>query len=103
MKRVRAPTHEEVLKAFLKDRRFRKGYDEELKKLRLVDALIRLRERQGLTQAALAHRMGVSQPFIAKLESGDAHNFSVETLVKLAAALDSELEVRFRPPTAKAA
>lgn len=103
MKPVRAPTHEEVLKPFLKNRQFRKGYEEELAKLRIVDALIRLRERHGLTQAALAHRMGVSQPFIAKLESGDTHNFSLETLVKLATALDSELEVRFRPPTAKAA
>ena len=103
MNRVRAKTHDEVLKPFLRDAKFRKGYEEELEKLRIVDALIRLRERRGLTQAALAHRIGVSQPFIAKLEAGETHNFSLETLVKLAVALDSELEVRFHPHRAKAA
>ena len=103
MKPIRAKTHEEVLKPYLRDVKFRKGYEEELEKLRIVDALIRLRERRGLTQTQLAHRIGVSQPFIAKLESGETHNFSLETLVKLAVALDSELEVRFHPHRAKAA
>lgn len=103
MKPVRAKTHEEVLKPFLRDSKFRKGYEEELEKLRIVDALIRLRERRGLTQSGLARRIGVSQPFIAKLESGQTHNFGLETLVKLAVALDSELEVRFLPHRARAA
>ena len=103
MKPIRARTHEEVLKPYLRDAKFRKGYEEELEKLRIVDALIRLRERRDLTQAQLARRIGVSQPFIAKLESGETHNFSLETLVKLAVALDSELEVRFHPHRAKAA
>ncbi|MBI3614978.1 MAG: helix-turn-helix transcriptional regulator [Candidatus Omnitrophica bacterium] len=103
MKQIRAKTHQEVLRSLLRDARFRKGYEEELEKLRIVDTLIRLREQQGLTQAGLAHRIGVSQPFIAKLESGETHNFSLETLVKLAVALDSELEVRFHPHRAKAA
>ncbi len=103
MKRIRAKTHEEVLKPFLRNAKFCKGYEEELEKLRIVDALIRLRERCDLTQAQLAHRIGVSQPFIAKLESGETHNFSLETLVKLAVAMDSDLEVRFHPHRAKAA
>ncbi len=103
MKRVRAIAHREILKPLLRDRRFRKGYEEELEKLRIMEALVHLRERRGLTQAALAHRIGVSQPFIAKLESGETHNFNLGTLVKLAVALDSNLEVRFHPHTANAA
>ena len=103
MKKVRAKTHREALQLFLKQRDFRKGYEEELEKLRIVDMLIRLREQHGLTQAQLAQRMGVSQPFIAKLEAGEAHNFRLETLVKFALALDSALEVRFHPRLAKAA
>lgn len=103
MKRVRARSHQEVLKSRLRDPGFRKGYEEELEKLRVVDTLIQLRERRGLTQAALARRIGVSQPFIAKLESGETHNFSLETLVKLAVALDSNLEIKFHPSRAKAA
>ncbi len=100
---VRAKTHEEVLRPYLKDTKFRKGYEEELEKLRIVDALIRLREQRGLTQTQLASRIGVSQPFIAKLESGETHNFSLETLVKLAVAMNSDLEVRFHPHRVKAA
>jgi predicted XRE-type DNA-binding protein len=103
MREIRVKTHQEVLKPLLKDARFRRGYEEELEKLRVVDALIRLRERQGLTQAELGRRIRVTQPFIAKLESGETHNFSLETLVKLAVALNSELEVQFHPHAAKAA
>ena len=103
MKTIRVKTHRQVLRPLLKNKQFRKGYEEELEKLRIVDTLIRLRERQGLTQAELARRIGVSQPFVAKLESGQAHNFSLETLVKLSVALNSELEVRFHPHSAKAA
>jgi len=102
-KRVRLITFDEKLKEWLKDDEFRKGYEEELEKLRITHALIKLRERRGLTQAVLARRMHVSQPFIAKLESGQVKNYSLETLVKLAVALDSDLEVRFRPHPAKAA
>ena len=75
----------------------------ELEKLRIVDSLIRLREKCGLTQAKLARRIGATQPFIAKLESGEAHNFSLETLVKLAMAMNSDLEIQFHPHRAKAA
>ena len=96
-------THDEVLKEFLKDKKFRKGYEEELEKLRIAHALIKLREQRGLTQTALARRMRVSQPFVAKLESGQARNYNLETLVKVAVALNSELEIRFRPHRAKAA
>lgn len=102
-KRVRLVSFDERLKEWLKDEEFRKGYEKELRKLRIVHALIVLREKRGLTQAELAKRMGVSQPFIAKLESGESPNFNLETLAKLAAALDSDLEVRFHPHRAKAA
>jgi len=97
MKRVRLTTHKQVLKTFLKDPQFRRGYEEELEKLRLVDALIGLRERQGLTQAALAKRLGVSQPFIAKLERVETHNFTLDTLVKVVSALNGELVIHIKP------
>ena len=103
MKPIKAKTHKEVLKSLLRSEGFRKGYEEELEKLRIADSLIKLREKRGLTQAELARRMGVTQPFIAKLEAGETHNFSLETLVKLASALNSELEIRFKPKISKAA
>jgi len=96
MKPIKAKRHEQVLKSLMKQPGFRKGYEEELEKLRIVHSLISLREKRGLTQSELAKRIGVTQPFIAKLESGETHNFSLETLLKLAAALESELKIRFR-------
>ena len=102
-KKIRLTSFDETLKEWLSDEKFRKGYEEELEKLRIAHALIKLREKRGLTQAALAKRMRVSQPFIAKLESGEARNYNLETLLKVAIALNSDLEVRFRPHPAKAA
>lgn len=103
MKQINLVTHKEVLGKYLKNEQFRKGYEQELEKLHIAHALVNLREKRGLTQAALARRMHVTQPFIAKLESGQIRNFNLETLVKVAVALDSELEVRFRPHVARAA
>ena len=103
MKVIQPKTHKEVLDSALQNSEFREGYVEELEKLRIVDSLIQLRERRGLTQAELARRMGVSQSFIARLESGQTHNFTLETLVKFSIALDSHLQVQFRPRLLKAA
>ena len=96
MKRGRLTTHKQVLKTFLKEPGFRQGYEEELDKLRLVDALVTLRQRQGLTQAALAKRLKVSQPFIAKLERAETHNFTLDTLLKVVEALNGELVIKIR-------
>ena len=96
MKRMRLTTHRQVLKTFLKEPGFRQGYEEELDKLRLVDALVALRQRQGLTQAALAKRLKVSQPFIAKLEQAETHNFTLDTLLRVVEALNGELVIKIR-------
>jgi hypothetical protein len=48
--------------------------EEEFNRLMLHQRIADLRERAGLTQAELAKRTGVSQPMIAKLESGRADN-----------------------------
>jgi predicted XRE-type DNA-binding protein len=96
MKKVRLVTHKAVVNRLFKKPGFRQGYEEELDKLRLVDALIALRQRQGLTQAALAKRLKVSQPFIAKLEQAETHNFTLDTLLKVVEALNGELVIKIR-------
>ncbi|MBI2461074.1 MAG: helix-turn-helix transcriptional regulator [Candidatus Rokubacteria bacterium] len=45
-----------------------------------------LRRRRGMTQAALAHRAGLSLGYLARLELG-RHDPSLTTLRKLARAL----------------
>jgi transcriptional regulator with XRE-family HTH domain len=45
------------------------------------------REEKPMTQAALAETVGVSQTYIAKLESGEKKNPTVDLLKKIAKAL----------------
>jgi plasmid maintenance system antidote protein VapI len=47
--------------------------------------------RMGITHAELARRMGTSRPYVTKLLEGS--NFTLETMVKLAMALDGVLRV----------
>src|SRR5690348_11915517 len=46
-----------------------------------------LRERQGLTQAQLASRVGVTQATIAHWESGETRRLKLETIDQLCRAL----------------
>jgi transcriptional regulator with XRE-family HTH domain len=87
----------------LKDRQFRRGYEEELEKLRIVDAITALRQRQGITQKVLARRLKVSQPFVAQLEKAETHNFTLDTLTKIVTALNAELVIHIKPRKARLA
>lgn len=55
-----------------------------------------LREEHGLTQTELAQRMGSTQSVIARLEGGGAEP-RYELLERIGRALNSDLEVSFRP------
>jgi DNA-binding XRE family transcriptional regulator len=50
-------------------------------KLALAAGIRQLRERRGLTQAALAKRLGSSQSRVAKLEAGDA-SVSLDLMIR---------------------
>ncbi len=57
--------------------------------------ILHLRMEMGLTQMALAKRMGVTQQEISRLERGD--NCSLSTLNRIAQALDCEIGIHFKP------
>ncbi|MCC6237616.1 MAG: helix-turn-helix transcriptional regulator [Dehalococcoidia bacterium] len=61
-----------------------------------IRALIKARQAQQVSQSELARRMGVTQPVIARLESGE-RSPRLDTLAAAARALGCELEVAFRP------
>ncbi|MEV4348106.1 helix-turn-helix transcriptional regulator [Actinoplanes sp. NPDC049596] len=54
------------------------------------------RTELGLTQADLAERAGMTQPQLSRLEFGGATP-TMPLLARLAAALDAELDIAFRP------
>ena len=62
--------------------------------------VVRYRSEHELTQAALAKRLGVSQPAVARLELGE-HDPTLETLAPLARALDTELVLDLAPNSRK--
>jgi transcriptional regulator with XRE-family HTH domain len=56
------------------------------------------RRARGLSQAELAELTGTTQSAIARLESGGRPP-RIDTLLRIANALDCELDVRLRPRT----
>src|ERR1700736_707605 len=90
-------THDELLSAELAaDPGFAAEW-ERLSLARMVAArLVGYRYDHGLSQRALAKRLGVSQPRVVELESGEK-NPQIETLAKIAAATGLEFAIDIAP------
>jgi transcriptional regulator with XRE-family HTH domain len=81
-----------------KDRNYRAQFVRERVQSSVALQVRALREqRDGMTQAQLAERMGKAQPWISQLENPDYGKMSVATLLDLAVAFDVDLEIKFRP------
>src|SRR5919199_4639818 len=65
---------------------------------RIAEQVVEQRRVRGLSQQELAELCGTSQPGIARFERGDSPP-RIDTLLRMADALDCELVVRFRPRT----
>lgn len=97
MKNFIAPSHQELMRDRLKDKKFKKKIESAVQRLKVISQIIELREKLGLTQTELAKRIGVSQPFIARIENDEASNLSLKTLIKIVNALHGEIEIRIHP------
>ena len=97
MKRLKAPSHQELMKAFRKNKKLKEKIESGVQRLRVISQIVELREKLKLTQAELAKRIGVSQPFIARIENDEASNLSLETLIRIVDALHGEIEILIRP------
>ncbi len=62
-------------------------------KNQILTSYINLRKERGITQQEIADRTGIKRTNVARIESG-RNAPTIEVLVKLAAALDMELEIR---------
>jgi transcriptional regulator with XRE-family HTH domain len=80
---------------------FERKVQKRLAELAIEQDILALRRQHGLTQSELAEIAGVSQPFIAKLESGRAVNIELRTLVRIATALDAQVDARIRRSNAE--
>ena len=86
---------------FLAKARQRPGFSEAYEALALeyalADQMLKARARAGLTQDAVAERMGTTRSAISRLEAAGRHAPSLATLKKYAAAVGCELQVKLVP------
>lgn len=87
--------------AFLAKAKQRPGFTEAYESLELEYALasqmLKARSKAGLTQDAVAERMGTTKSAISRLEGSGRHAPSLTTLKRYAAAVGCELQVKLVP------
>lgn len=90
-------TAEEVLAAALAaDPEFAAEWERLALARMVASALISYRSENGLSQRGLAKRLGVSQPRVVELESGEK-NPQIETLIKISAGIGVEFAIDVVP------
>ncbi len=88
-------------KAFLANASNRTGFNAAYEGLaleyQLANQMLQARARAGLTQEAIAEKMGTSKSAISRLESAGKHTPSLATLKRYAQAVGCELQVKLVP------
>jgi DNA-binding XRE family transcriptional regulator len=91
-------------KAFVEKASKRKGFVEAYDALeleyQLANQMLKARSRAGLTQDAVAERMGTTKSAVSRLESAAKHAPSLATLKRYASAVGCELQVKLVPQKA---
>ncbi len=88
-------------KKFLEKAAGRKGfveaYDALALEYQLANQMLKARSRAGLTQDAVAERMGTTKSAVSRLESAGKHAPSLATLKRYAQAVGCDLQVKLVP------
>jgi DNA-binding XRE family transcriptional regulator len=88
-------------KAFLRKAKRRRGFQEAYQALaveyEVATQMLAARARAGLTQEAVANRMGTSKSTVSRLESAGKHAPSLASLKKYAEAVGCKIEIRLIP------
>lgn len=82
--------HEQMMQD---DPEYAREYDALEEEFGVIRKMIQARKRAGMSQADVARVMGISQPRVAKIESGG--NISLEILRRYARATGSDLVIDF--------
>jgi ribosome-binding protein aMBF1 (putative translation factor) len=87
---------EDFLKEQLRDPEFREEWERTAYARAIANQVIRYRAAHGLSQAALARKLGVSQPVVGRLELGE-HEPKVSTLRTLSEKLGMSFVIAIHP------
>ncbi|MEK7061309.1 MAG: helix-turn-helix transcriptional regulator [Patescibacteria group bacterium] len=81
-------------KKALKNPGLKKEYEKLQPEYDLIEVMIAIRSKKGITQKVLAQKMRTKQSVISRLESGNA-NPSFEFVKRLASALGTDIHIKF--------
>ncbi len=96
MAKIKTINSKQFLKKQLKSEEFKKEYNILEEEFEISKEIIRLRKDANLSQKELADLAGTSQPAIARLESGNYKNVSLQFLRKIGKALGATPEIHFK-------
>jgi len=80
----------------LQDPEIRKEYEDLKPKYEMIQSLIKRRNQLRISQSQLARIVGTKQPAISRLERGEFNNVTLSTLMKVARALDLDLDISLK-------
>jgi DNA-binding XRE family transcriptional regulator len=89
--------HAEFLATAMERPGFAEAYESLELEYALASQMLEARSKAGLTQDAVAQRMGTTKSAISRLEAAGRHAPSLATLKKYAAAVGCELQVKLVP------
>ena len=89
--------HTEFLAAARQRPGFNDAYDSLELEYTVASQMLRARAKAGLTQEAVAERMGTTKSAISRLEAAGRHAPSLATLKRYAAAVGCDLQVKLVP------
>ena len=90
-------TYKEHKKGLLKDKTVRAEYEKLLPEYELARSIIEQRLRKKMTQGEIAHKAGIPQSTVSRIE-GLTHGLpKLSTLKKIANALDANLIIKLEP------
>ncbi len=92
--------HKEFLAKASARKGFAKAYNALELEYQVAGQMLKARSRAGLTQDAVAERMGTTKSAISRLESAGKHAPSLATLKRYALAVGCELQVKLVPQKA---
>ena len=96
-KYVRGQILKEYIAEQMKHPEFKKAWHDLDTEFELLESMIKAREKAGFTQEQLAKKIGTKQPVLSRLERGGFKKASVETLKKIADALNVKLVIKMQP------
>jgi len=93
-KKIVYPSFEQYLAQQMKNKAFRRVYEEESHRLEIAYKILQLRKKHRLSQRELARKLDTTQSVVARIETGQ-QNLTTDTLQKIASVFDRDLRIEF--------